>query len=705
MPASPLRPLFPLLSCVLLLLALSQPPLRAAEEGARTAAVDAFREGRYEEVVGLLAGQGELELRYLAARAYAELGRYDEALAGLPEAPASWPAEVQKDVAALRVNWLAEAARCGEVAKLAEGTSDPQLQRFLARCAFNEGSYARVRELLASAKDEVGQGMYARALAALGERDLALPLLRSLYVKKPAHPDATELARLWAELDPSRALTPSEQLDRAEALIEARRVEPALTELNTLGKQTDKVLEARRQHLLGEGLFRTRHRYPEAAKAYAKAASLGGSSEAHDAFHAARSTSRAGKDKDAIKAYRAFAQKYPKSTFAPDAVYLAAWLSARLNLKGAREDLAKFANSDMAKRQKGLLRDAEWDLGWLAYQHKDRKAANTWLTRYQADANSELEVARASYWLGKNELQGGSRTQAKAYFRAAMESERHGYYAQLAVKRLGELGEPAPDAYDPAAAIEAFAAPALASRPAVAFYAGLGLAADAARVLEAGLTSSTPRNERIGWLLQTGDAAKTFSAASPLIPSAMKAGPERAPWLWEALFPRPYLGVATRETERNALPLSLFYAHMQVESRYRPEVVSGADAIGLMQLLPSTGAAVAKRVGLTATRRTLKQPYVNIALGAAFLGQLVQQYRGQIPPAICAYNAGAERVNEWLKRTGRAELDRWVEEIPVEQTRNYVRRVITAWARYELLAVPTHPWRLTLPSHVVLSKE
>lgn len=94
-----------------------------------------------------------------------------------------------------------------------------------------------------------------------------------------------------------------------------------------------------------------------------------------------------------------------------------------------------------------------------------------------------------------------------------------------------------------------------------------------------------------------------------------------------------------------------------------------------------------------------------MALGAAYLGQLVQLYKGQVPLAIAAYNAGSERVNEWLKRTGRVELDRWVEEIPVEQTRNYVRRVITAWARYRLAAAPTEAWNLSLPSHVALARD
>jgi soluble lytic murein transglycosylase len=187
--------------------------------------------------------------------------------------------------------------------------------------------------------------------------------------------------------------------------------------------------------------------------------------------------------------------------------------------------------------------------------------------------------------------------------------------------------------------------------------------------------------------------------------TVLRTPPESAAWAWQALFPRPYSGLVERETARQNLPIELFYGHMQVESRYRPDVVSSADAIGLMQLLPSTGAAVAKRLGLPSNRRALKTPYVNVALGAAFLSQLITTYRGQIPLAIAAYNAGGERVSEWVKRTGHVELERWVEEIPVEQTRNYVRRVISAWARYHALAVPTEAWRLPLPTHVGPSRD
>jgi len=192
---------------------------------------------------------------------------------------------------------------------------------FLARCAFNAGDFSKVRVLLASAKDDVGRSMYARALFALGAREPALLLLRELYVRKPAHPDEAEIVKLLREADPSLSLSREESLDRAEALIAARRLDAALSELDALKSSRDRALEARRYHLRGEALFRTRHRLPRRVACVRESCCPRGTSEAYDAFHAVRASSRAGQDRDAIKRYRAYAKRYPTSSYAPDAVY------------------------------------------------------------------------------------------------------------------------------------------------------------------------------------------------------------------------------------------------------------------------------------------------------------------------------------------------------------------------------------------------
>lgn len=701
---APLRAAALLLVAALCALPGSRARALAADTGPAVEVVTAVEEGRYEDALALLGEKpAERELQYLAARCLAELGRFEDALEVLPEPARAWPDAVQADVKKLQLTWAAEASRCQQVAALAQGTADASIARFLARCAFNAGNFARARELLVASKDADGRAMYVRALFELGEREAALPLARTFVVQDAAHADAEGIEAMLRAADKRFAFTPEERFARAEALTAARRPEDALAELDRLGKQKERALEARRQHLRGEALFKMRTRYPEASRAFARAAALGGPTEAYDTFQAIRATSRAGRDHPAIKRYRVFAKRYPKSPLAPDALYLAGWLSARNGLPGARAELARFLASDGARRQPGLAREAAWDLGWLAFIKRDFAAADTWLARYERSADSDLERSRAAYWLARAYRRAGKKAQARDHFQRVLERERFGYYAQLAVRQLEAMGERPPPAFDRTVSVPA--EPEVVLGPAAAFYAALGLHADAARAAEQAFVPSHDKTQRLALLLRAGDAAKTFSAAQIFSDLALRAGPEAASWLWSALFPRPYQRLVQQETSRHGLESALFYGHMQIESRYRPDVVSSADAIGLMQLLPSTAAAVAKRVGGPSSRRALKQPHANIALGAAYLGQLVVYYKGQFPLAIAAYNAGTDRVDEWIKRTGTVDLDRWVEEIPIRQTRNYVRRVLGAWARYRMLEVPTSPWGIPLPRRVGMRKK
>jgi soluble lytic murein transglycosylase len=140
---------------------------------------------------------------------------------------------------------------------------------------------------------------------------------------------------------------------------------------------------------------------------------------------------------------------------------------------------------------------------------------------------------------------------------------------------------------------------------------------------------------------------------------------------------------------------------MRKESAFDPHVVSYADAIGLMQLLPATARSVGKSLGLEVEREALFDPELNLRLSAHFNAGLLRAFGGAPALAIAAYNAGDHRVRPWLAREarhGHLELDRFVERIPIEQTRNYVRRVVTNWARYLYLAqAEPGRWPLELP--------
>lgn len=670
---------------------------QAADASYWYSAVRAYSEGRYEDVLAALeSGPTTPELSYLKGRALAELAQYARALETFSDTPDSFPAEVRQDFAALRAEWAAQAGDCTHLEAWGGALGTKRATRLAAECAFFSGNFSRAIEGLASATDTDGRALFLRALVA-AQDPRAAQVARDLWINAPRHADA-ETWRALAVGPDQAPLSFDEHMKRAQAWIEAHRMTEALAELEGVAEPKDRAQRAELWHVRGLAYFRTRRTYPEASRAFEKATKLGGTTEAYDAFHTVRARSRAGDDRSAIAGYEAFAKQYPKSKFAGDALYLAAWLRGREGMKNAAKALEAFVRSDAAKEQPGLKRDAYWDLAWLALEDGDGATAERWLSR-APDSSDPMERARISYWRARAFALSGRAEDAKNQYRATLYVNPLDWYAQLAARRLRALGEGWPEPFEGQAAD--LSAPGLQTPADVAFYRRLGLDEDAGRAAERWAETLKDNLARAHAYALAGCAVQAHAAAVPFFERLFRRPAEaETRWLWEAAFPRPYLSLVERETRRNELPLALFYGHMQVESRYRPRVVSGADAIGLMQLLPGTASKVAEGTGLEATRTTLRRPYVNVALGAAYLSGLLKRYERQFPAAIAAYNAGGHRIDGWLDAKAPVDLDRWVERISIAQTRNYVRRVVTAWSRYHYLESPSDPWAIDLPDQM-----
>lgn len=128
----------------------------------------------------------------------------------------------------------------------------------------------------------------------------------------------------------------------------------------------------------------------------------------------------------------------------------------------------------------------------------------------------------------------------------------------------------------------------------------------------------------------------------------------------------------------------LTWAIIRQESRFISHAVSSAGAVGLMQLMPATAKVVAARSGMKTkpTRQTLVTPSANIELGTAFLGSLLRMYGGNTAYAAAAYNAGPGRVKKWRARLGTTEIERFVELIPFDETRDYTKQVLANYVMY-----------------------
>jgi soluble lytic murein transglycosylase len=130
-------------------------------------------------------------------------------------------------------------------------------------------------------------------------------------------------------------------------------------------------------------------------------------------------------------------------------------------------------------------------------------------------------------------------------------------------------------------------------------------------------------------------------------------------------------------------------------------VKSPSNAFGLMQLIVPTAKLVAQGTGLPWDAEALKRPEVNVALGTRLLGQLRGSFTNR-SLAIAAYNAGSGAVNRWVTARGSEDFDLWVEDIPYEETRGYLKRVLSTEAAYAFLyARPALKEVLMIPPRVL----
>ncbi|MEZ4267306.1 MAG: lytic transglycosylase domain-containing protein [Myxococcota bacterium] len=155
--------------------------------------------------------------------------------------------------------------------------------------------------------------------------------------------------------------------------------------------------------------------------------------------------------------------------------------------------------------------------------------------------------------------------------------------------------------------------------------------------------------------------------------------------LWRAAYPTPFRPLVERESASHGVDPLLVWAVMRIESAYRTTAVSHAGARGLLQLMPGTADWLRKISERTSPYEDLLDPPDNVRLGVEFLARIAERFDGSLPLVAVAYNAGPGRLRGWLRSTRQRDLMRFVEEIPYQEARDYVRSVFSAWAAYRYL--------------------
>jgi soluble lytic murein transglycosylase len=326
----------------------------------------------------------------------------------------------------------------------------------------------------------------------------------------------------------------------------------------------------------------------------------------------------------------------------------------------------------------GRLVDAQFTAGWLALNFlDDADAAQRHFALMAQHATLPDSITKANFWLARAEIARDAFDAADAAYAVAAEYGTV-YYGQLARSALGLDQVPAPaELPDLTEASEAFAArDTVRAIRLLARHDARGMAAQLLR-------NWTQDLETASDLVLAALLAQDIGAHNVAIAVADRAA--GLGWTYDTLrFPSTVLPAGTRLA---ANPAAVF-AVIKQESLFQLDAVSHAGARGLMQLMPGTARETATRLGLDYVRdRLTRDPQYNVLLGSTYLSDQLERYDGSLLLAAAAYNAGPGNANRWIRAFGdprAANVDPilWVELIPFEETKTYVRRVMGNYLVY-----------------------
>ncbi|HUE96825.1 MAG TPA: transglycosylase SLT domain-containing protein, partial [Longimicrobiaceae bacterium] len=396
-----------------------------------------------------------------------------------------------------------------------------------------------------------------------------------------------------------------------------------------------------------------------------------------------RSQFRRGAQAQAFATLEELARRFPGSAEGAEGLYLVADLShddaeiARAS-RAYRSVADNFRGHDRAGLS--LMR-----LAGLAYLRGDHAAAAALWEEYRSNYPRGDRWLQSTYWAARAYEAGGEGARARPLYRAVREREPLSYYALLSAERLGESFWPIPLSAEPAST-EAQRAD-VAERVRVVDLlreAGLNTEADAEA---AGLAEATGETGLLYALAEAlndrGYALRGIRIGQRLEREASQSNPR----LLRILYPFPYRDLIDAEAREKGLDPFLVAALTRQESLFTRRISSPVGARGLMQIMPETGHALARGVGIDEWDvELLFNPEINVHLGTRYLAEQMERYDGSLPSVFSAYNAGPHRIDVWRRFPEfREDIELFTERIPYRETRDYVKILTRNLALYEAL--------------------
>lgn len=376
----------------------------------------------------------------------------------------------------------------------------------------------------------------------------------------------------------------------------------------------------------------------------------------------------------ALDHFKQLKKSYPKSAF----VDFVEFATARIYESLGRSGDAVGIYRDFSKRfpESSLSEEAEWRLAWIHYLQADQSRAFAAFKRLAAEKGDRYKTA-ALYWQGRTAEKMGRLEEATQIFLEILNGQRDSYYTGPAARRLGKMGVRFEEkiAKSPTPSVE----PPFPLSPTLSFH--LSRAQELAqislgRLAVAELDAIKPNNGDLAlklFLMREYARNQAYDRSVALANGIQSPSEE----LDRYRYPLAYWETVQKNAEERELDPYLVVALIRQESLFNPKALSPASAYGLMQILPSTAARIAKQMGDEPPGpEKLFDPELNLTLGTRYLKELLQRYANNPVRAIAAYNAGENAVDRWEKEISAQDDEELVERIPYGETRLYIKLVL-----------------------------
>jgi soluble lytic murein transglycosylase len=655
-----------------------------------------FREKDYSTAAALAGRAGESPQRtFLLGVSALRAGKAGEAMPLLVEAEAKLPlvadyAALYQAEALMKLKKYPEAAaKSASIPKLFPGSllirrSEKLYADVLFESADFPGAlkaYQGFVEKYPSGADSV-ESLFqaARCREETGDRNGSALVYRNIWLNNPASSYAKKSQERLKELEKAgvkpSVYAPEELLRRASTLATLNEYSSSSAVLRSIPAEgLSAAISARVDLRAGMNQYRLKN-WKKAENILARAAgsSLPGiRSEAR--FWLAKALERQDQDERAAGLYLELAGEGRKQEFADDAL---------MEVGGLRRSQGRYGEAARLFERvvKGFpdsrfLPRANWEIGWCRYLAGEYAAASE---AFRVLLKDESVREKSLYWLARS-LERISGAEAVSSYRMLLDEYPAGFYATWyrTQKNILDVREPLGlrNGVNELPLIPGFEKPRL--------LASLGLFDESRAEMAAARRKAGDKKSLFPGLARIYLEMRDYGSAIALFLQNRPVKWDKASLpLWSAGYPLVYADLVARETFTNGLSEGLIFGLMRAESGFSPAIKSPAGAIGLMQLMPATAKEVAREKGSFDPQR-LTVPAYNIKLGTRHFRDLLKDYNGEVIYSIAAYNAGAAAVDRWRKSSKGMDMDVFIESIPYQETRDYVKKVYASAATYRQL--------------------